>query len=344
MTMIFPRTQFLVGSIVLLSSFILFSCGTTEMRTSPSFQGKPNMRYSPAEYQIPQPQRIYYEDEMLSAVIFSRTFSQGDAAYIEIIPKSSVINISLSFTESHIPITRKSWGYRGLFAIPSNLKPGDYRCFISFSDYRGKHDSEIVLKISDTHFKIFRKALDLGLFSDESKDFSPETIAFIKECAKKKETAFSEIVPDLITSSLSHPRDAHYITSDCFSQRVYMKYKYIYGKRINLNETNRIHYGLDLRGAAGSPVFAMMAGKISLSSEMYYEGNIIIINHGEGIFTYYMHMSKLFAREGSFVGPGEIIGEVGSTGVSTGPHLHVSLIIHGFMADPLSLLCLPIRD
>jgi murein DD-endopeptidase len=344
MAMIFPRTHFLVGSIVFLSSLLLFSCGTAGLRTGPSFQGKPNMRYSPAEYQIPQPQRIDYKDDVLTAVIFSRSFSQGDAAYIEIIPVSYVNNLALSFRGTHIPLTQKNWGYRGLFAISSDCRPGDYRCSITSTDSRGNHTSEIVIKISDAHFQIFRKALDLGSFSDESRELSPETINFIKDCAKKKETVFSENIPDYITSSLSHPRDTHYITSECFSQRIYMRYKYVHGKRINLNETKRIHYGLDLRGPAGSPVFAMMAGKISLSSEMYYEGNMIIINHGKGVFTYYMHMSKLIAKEGSFIEPGEIIGEVGSTGVSTGPHLHVSLIIHGYMADPLSLLCLPIRD
>jgi murein DD-endopeptidase MepM/ murein hydrolase activator NlpD len=88
----------------------------------------------------------------------------------------------------------------------------------------------------------------------------------------------------------------------------------------------------------------MAAGKIGLAELVYYEGNMVILNHGDGVFTYYMHMSKLLVKAGDRVNPHQQIGEVGATGAVTGSHLHVSLFIHGRDTDPMSLLCLPIRD
>src|SRR5512138_3837046 len=169
MNKLFPCTRLSICGVILISSMVLFSCETADRKTGPSFQGKPNIRYAPAEYHIPTPQRIEYEDAMITVAIYARSFSQGDAAYIEIAPKSPVKTITLSFRGTSIPLSRKSWGYRGLFAIPSDLKPGDYRCIVSSVIPEGTRQSTISFKVSDAHFRVFRKALDLGSFSDESR-------------------------------------------------------------------------------------------------------------------------------------------------------------------------------
>jgi murein DD-endopeptidase MepM/ murein hydrolase activator NlpD len=87
----------------------------------------------------------------------------------------------------------------------------------------------------------------------------------------------------------------------------------------------------------------MAAGKVVLSQPMHYQGNFVIIDHGQKKYSYYMHLHKLLSEEGDMVKAGEQIGEVGSTGGSTAPHLHVSFLINNVHVDPLSLLSLPVR-
>ncbi|HEY1406804.1 MAG TPA: M23 family metallopeptidase [Spirochaetota bacterium] len=319
---------------------LLISCGTEQI-------DKPGevRKYYPKEYLVPTPQHVHSANSEISIDLYSRSFAQGDVVYVEILSSDvdDISSVHAQYRGLRIPFTKKSWGYRGFFSIPTEMNPGENQIRVSYS-HKGEKELSSSFNVADAHFKVFRSALDLGSFSDESKPLSQGTLTFIEESTKKKNKAFSEMIPDCISASLSHPRDLHFITSEFYSRRVYMRYKERNGKRIQLKEVNKIHSGMDLRGAEGTPVFAMTAGKVSLASPLYYEGNMIILNHGEGIYSYYMHMSKLLVSEGSNVSGGQKIGEVGSTGASTASHLHVSLVVHGFAADPLSLICLPIRD
>jgi murein DD-endopeptidase MepM/ murein hydrolase activator NlpD len=73
---------------------------------------------------------------------------------------------------------------------------------------------------------------------------------------------------------------------------------------------------------------------------MYYEGNFTIIDHGNKIFSYYMHQSKLLVKSGDKISKGQIIGHIGSTGMSTGPHLHLGFKIGETVINPESVLFL----
>ena len=101
---------------------------------------------------------------------------------------------------------------------------------------------------------------------------------------------------------------------------------------------------MDLKGQKGTPIFALARGRVAIAEKMYYEGNFILLDHGRGILTAYMHQSKLLVRPGQMVNAGDQIGESGSTGMVTGPHLHLSLYIRGVKVDGLSLLSVDIRD
>ncbi len=97
-----------------------------------------------------------------------------------------------------------------------------------------------------------------------------------------------------------------------------------------------------MRGKSGEPVFAITDGLVVLSHDMFYEGKMVLIDHGNKIFSYYMHLSEREVQTGDRVKSGDIIGAVGSTGMSTAPHLHVSFLIRGVQVDPLSLFSLPV--
>ncbi|TAE03062.1 MAG: M23 family metallopeptidase [Oscillatoriales cyanobacterium] len=99
------------------------------------------------------------------------------------------------------------------------------------------------------------------------------------------------------------------------------------------------HRGVDYAGAYGSPVVAPAAGRVSLvgreSQGFKIHGNVVGIDHGQGLASILMHLSRIDVHEGDFVKPGQVIGALGSTGASTGPHLHWGLYVHGQAIDPV---------
>ena len=105
-----------------------------------------------------------------------------------------------------------------------------------------------------------------------------------------------------------------------------------------LNGGPAFHSGLDFKGPTGAPVYAAARGKIAFVGRHAGYGNSIVIDHGNGLRTRYAHMSAFRARSGDSVRPGQVIGAVGSTGRSTGPHLHFEVRLNGQPINPRPLL------
>ncbi len=101
------------------------------------------------------------------------------------------------------------------------------------------------------------------------------------------------------------------------------------------------HKGVDVGAPTGTPVYAAAAGTVVISEYNYSAGEYVMINHGNGVYTVYMHFSKRSVKVGQKVSQGDKIGEVGSTGYSTGPHLHFGVRINGKYYDPLKYVVVP---
>ena len=100
----------------------------------------------------------------------------------------------------------------------------------------------------------------------------------------------------------------------------------------------RLHTGADMSGTTGTPIVACRAGTIVLAGPLGGYGNAVAIDHGGGMATVYAHQSRLAVSAGQHVAAGEVIGYVGSTGMSTGPHLHFEVRLSGNPVDPASYL------
>ena len=112
-----------------------------------------------------------------------------------------------------------------------------------------------------------------------------------------------------------------------------------YGFRRYINgELRSSHKGLDIAAPLGTKVYSAAAGKVAVASDLFYTGLTVILVHPAGFTTLYAHLSHMAVRKGQRVKAGELIGEVGSTGRSTGPHLHWGLTLNGELVDPSLLL------
>ncbi|MBR4017504.1 MAG: peptidoglycan DD-metalloendopeptidase family protein [Oscillospiraceae bacterium] len=94
------------------------------------------------------------------------------------------------------------------------------------------------------------------------------------------------------------------------------------------------HHGVDLAAPQGTPVVASRSGTVTVATYEEHSGNYVIVDHLDGYTSRYLHLQKFIVSEGQFVMAGQIIGYCGSTGVSTGPHLHFGIYHNGKAVDP----------
>ncbi|MBE3035267.1 MAG: M23 family metallopeptidase [Actinobacteria bacterium] len=100
----------------------------------------------------------------------------------------------------------------------------------------------------------------------------------------------------------------------------------------------KLHTGIDFGVGYGTPIHASDSGTVIYATWMSGYGNVIIIDHGRGISTLYAHQSSLAVGNGARVSRGQVVGYVGSTGFSTGPHLHFEVRVNGNPVDPMGYL------
>ena len=98
------------------------------------------------------------------------------------------------------------------------------------------------------------------------------------------------------------------------------------------------HSGTDFKAAVGMPVNACNDGVVVIAQDRYYAGNSVVIDHGEGLYSCYYHLSKMDVNVGDTVRQNQQIGLSGKSGRVTGPHLHFAFILHGVQVDPLQLM------
>ncbi|MGE5484764.1 MAG: M23 family metallopeptidase [Ignavibacteriales bacterium] len=110
-----------------------------------------------------------------------------------------------------------------------------------------------------------------------------------------------------------------------------------YTRYVNGRESGR-HWGIDFAAEAGTPVTAANAGKVVVAANLLLSGNTVVVDHGLNLFTSYLHMKDMKVKEGDLIEKGAVIGHVGSTGFSTGPHLHWSASCGLDSFDPSALL------
>ncbi|MDR2629337.1 MAG: M23 family metallopeptidase [Spirochaetaceae bacterium] len=133
--------------------------------------------------------------------------------------------------------------------------------------------------------------------------------------------------------------DLQEINGDLFTWPVYGYLTSLYGYRASpFTGVRQFHSGLDIGAAMGTPIRAAMGGRVTAVGYDNSYGNYVVITHHGGYRTLYGHMNVIRVKSGTYVAAGERIGDVGSTGRSTGPHLHFTVYKNGVTVNPRTLL------
>jgi murein DD-endopeptidase MepM/ murein hydrolase activator NlpD len=157
---------------------------------------------------------------------------------------------------------------------------------------------------------------------------SPEQLSEIKEEQALKKDVFSRMDPNREWEGQFVPPVSASI-SDVFGTA-----------RVFNGETQSMHQGLDYAVPSGTAVAALNRGTVLLARPLFFEGNCVVLDHGQGLLSLYLHLSKLEVKEGDQVGKAQEIALSGGTGRATGPHLHIAVRWQGIYVNPATLLSL----
>ena len=158
----------------------------------------------------------------------------------------------------------------------------------------------------------------------------PEQMRVIDHDKQVKAEAFKALTPDREWKG-------------AFQRPVTAEISDVFGvQRVFNGAVQSTHQGLDFRVPTGTPVSAVNAGTVILARPLYFEGNCIVLDHGQGLLTLYLHLSEFRVKEGDQVAKGQRIALSGGTGRATGPHLHLAVRWQGVYLNPAGLLALPL--
>ena len=223
------------------------------------------------------------------------------------------------------PFFRNGRGaYQSLLAIPLSTKKTRFPIHLVMAAQEGEKKSSLTLSLAKKRFPTrtihLKKRVKL----------SSKLLEKIKNERKELHHIFGIVTPEIMWRGRFIKPVPGGVTSP-------------FGVRRKINGAYlSIHHGVDFRAHMKTPVHAINRGTVVFRKELVLSGLTIVIDHGMGLYSLYGHLSSFKVKRGDIVKKGQVIGLSGNTGRSTGPHLHLGVVLCGITADPLSIIHLPL--
>ena len=211
--------------------------------------------------------------------------------------------------------------YFGLIAIPIASKPGQTHLTVEWTNSKGQHTQKIPFKISAGSYRTDVLTVEPGKVNLKKSDL--ERVKREKKELKDIWQAASDY--RLWDTGFQLPIQSD-ITSSFGNQRMFN------------DQLKSFHRGTDFRAPVGTPIMAANSGTVKLAKELFYSGNLVIVDHGTGIFSLYAHLSQIDVMAGQHIEKGQQIGLSGATGRVNGPHLHWGIKVNNTYVDPLQFV------
>ena len=279
---------------------------------------------------------------MIKYIIFSLVFLSSLYSKVDISLFPSKVKIANTFRVDLKSDTRLTQAPSVSFMgktyqmFSKNWSENSYEVFIPISYYtkQTKYNVNISYKINNEIIKkrLYIDVIDASYKKNEIITVSKGKVKLSKKNKSKSsneynivfKNVYSVITPKtyIKNSPFINPMNSK-ITSDFGTARIYNKIAKSY------------HTGVDFRAKTPQKIYATNNGIVALSMKRFYLGNVIYLNHGRGLYTYYSHLSKFLVHDGDYVKKGQVIALSGKTGRITGPHLHYAIRLYNTTVDPL---------
>ncbi len=257
--------------------------------------------------------------------ITDTTVSNGRTTFIEFVKEKNTHYKSLSLGKKTFKVFTNPVDDKKAYAlIPFSYyeKIGTQKMKLNFREDSVNKFKVFVLKVADGKYKKEEIQVSSSKVNPKSKEVKKRISKEYAEAMKIYGTVTKE---SYINSKFILPLDS-FITSDFGKARVYN------------GSLKGYHSGTDFRAKVGTPLVASNDGIVALVKDRFYSGGTVLIDHGQGIYTCYFHMSAFNVKRDEKVKKGQVIGLSGVSGRVTGPHLHFAVRINGLQVDPLQFV------
>ena len=255
---------------------------------------------------------------------FPKVARQGDVCLVRASGPASLKSIHGEFQGERFPIafSNETGIYEGLIGIDMSTSPATYEIKVIATDADNRvYSSALSLRVEKVDFGT--QALSLP---PDMVDLDAKTLERVNQEARKLQALFQTFRDEKLWEGV-------------FIRPVEGEISTGFGLNRIINGQQRSqHTGVDLRAEKGTSVLASNHGVVVLVDELFFTGKSVLLDHGWGLYSMYFHLSEVLVKEGNLVRTGAILGRVGSTGRSTGPHLHWGIRINGARVDPFALL------
>lgn len=254
--------------------------------------------------------------------VSSESPQQGDTVLVKV--SGSYPEVLGYFSAEKVSFFRnnKYSDWYALLGVDASLEPGEYSFFV---DVPGKRlEKQIIVEEKD--FPSTKMAIPQDL---QNKGYTASTVMsnIAKNDNPTLEDVFKNFTPEpYFTSAFSEPLQG--VSQSGFG----------FGEIIKFTGYEVRHFGIDLRANMDTKVFAVNDGKVVMAKDLSNYGKTIIIDHGLGIFSLYLHLDQFNVQERDMVKNSQVIGLSGNTGYAVGPHLHFSIRNNGAKIDPVEFV------
>jgi len=209
----------------------------------------------------------------------------------------------------------------GLIGIPYRQEPGPAKLILKWTNDTGEHAQTIPFEIIAGKYRTDVLKVDPARVNPSKKNIKRTR----KEARRVVQTYADGSSARLWNGAFQLPM-ASEITSPFGNRRLFNK------------QLKSYHNGVDFRAPVGTPVFAANSGIVKIAENLFYSGNVVIVDHGNLIFTIYAHLSKIEVTAGQQIGKGQQLGLTGATGRVSGPHLHWGVKVNGIAVNPIQFI------
>lgn len=258
----------------------------------------------------------------LDVYISSDHLAQADTLLVVVKNEPGNIKGTLGAIKMRFFKSQDTKDWVAIVGMTLNKKPGDYKLSITVE---GKQPFEKIITVAKRDFPVTKLEITPELLK---KGYTAKKIITNIQTIENK--ALSKVLNVLtpqsyVSKPFTYPLSETTVVGPFGDIRASKNYKIQ-------------HLGVDLKAPLGTPVFAVNDGKVVLIKKFTDYGNTIVIDHGLGMYSLYLHLSHFNAIKGDMVKQGDVIGLSGDTGYATGPHLHFGIKVRGASLDPLRFI------
>jgi murein DD-endopeptidase MepM/ murein hydrolase activator NlpD len=260
---------------------------------------------------------------VLSLLLAAFTAGQGQALELAYPREPDVVGVTVTWSGRSVPFVAVGERWSATVGVDLDSRPGDHAVDVTFRYADGHtrvHREPVVVRSQQyptTELKV----------EDRYVELSPEDQARADREGAETKAIYDTFTPERLWSApFAVPVEGAKDGRNFGHRRVFN------------GQPRAPHSGADLRATTGTPIHAANRGRVVLAKDLFYSGNAVFIDHGLGLFTTYLHLSRVDVKVGDLVERGQPLGLAGATGRVTGPHLHWGVRILDARVDPFSLV------